>query len=439
MSNRINKLNVLRRLSTGDTIPVGVLAQNKTATYFQYDAGFLAENQSISPFRMPISAELIQAPAEPHDGLHGVFSDSLPDGWGTMLMDRVFRQQGLDIHAITPMDRLAYIGDRGMGALIYRPSTQDDADDHNHLVDISILGAEAQNAYEGNTGEMLHDLAQAGGSGGARPKALIYIDANDHDKASTAESSGFEPWLVKFTASTLPLGHQESLCEAAYLTMAKNAGIDTPEFKLIDAKSSSGAIAWLGLRRFDCSSKGRYHMHSLCGLLGASFRLPSMDYGDVIKASRALCKSPSVGQAVFERAIFNLLSLNQDDHSKNWSFLMNDNGSWSMSPFYDATFSPSRRNEHMMSFAGYGNEPPLTAIKKLATTADFSDWTQARMVIERVVDSLSGWSAIATQCGVAPATIKEIGKRLVLQQKNTQYLLAELLPKKGRKEGDFLS
>jgi len=142
--------------------------------------------------------------------------------------------------------------------------------------------------------------------------------------------------LVKFTSKNLVLGHEEGLCEAVYLQMAEQAGCQTPDWQLIEAPHHSGASAWLAIKRFDYMTEkaslgdelrsGRLHMHSACGLLDADFRSPSLDYSDLIKASRQLCKSPAAGQLQFRRAIFNLLAANQDDHSKNWAFLQADDG-----------------------------------------------------------------------------------------------------------------
>jgi serine/threonine-protein kinase HipA len=413
--NRVRKLDVLRRLETGVEVLVGSLAQNATGVYFQYDSSYLANFHSLSPFKLAFNSQLHQAPAEPHLGLHGVFADSLPDGWGTLLMDRVFRQRGIAPHEITAMDRLAYIGDRGMGALRYHPSLELDGEGDQHWLEIETLGKDAQAIYDGETDLVLAELARAGGSGGARPKAQIYIDPHSSDRASTQEQTGLEPWLVKFTSRNLPLGHEESLCEAAYLQMAANAGIDVPEWKLITPKTKD-AIAWLALRRFDCSPSGRYHMHSACGLMDASFRLPSMDYLDLIKVTQKLCKSVAAGQEVFARGLFNVFGLNQDDHTKNWAYLMDDVGNWRLSPFYDVTFSPNTNNEHMMAFQGYGKTPPLVAIQQLAKAANYASWDEAKKVAEKILDAFSDWQSIATDLGVKASTRKLIGNQLGAQQ-----------------------
>lgn len=221
-----------------------------------------------------------------------------------------------------------------------------------------------------------------------------------------------EAWLVKFTSAQLALGHEEGLCEAVYLGLAEQAGIDVPDWRLLSAPPSSGATHWLALKRFDRRNNedappgrafpGRFHMHSACGLLDADFRAPSLDYEDLIKAGSILCKSPHVGQKLFRRAIFNLFGLNQDDHSKNWAFLQNDQGDWFLAPFYDVTFSPSPFGEHATAFAGHGKQPPLQAIQRLAEAANFASWEQARKAIEEIVAAVSD-SATGAGTGCPPA------------------------------------
>ncbi|MCB1810191.1 MAG: type II toxin-antitoxin system HipA family toxin [Candidatus Competibacteraceae bacterium] len=422
----VRKLTVFRCLSSGERVPVGVLAQNTQAVFFQYSADYLQRYSNLSPFTLTFDNSLQQAPKTPHAGLHGVFADSLPDGWGLLLMDRVFRQQGILPQQLTGMDRLAYVGNRGIGALDYEPVSGYLPTADESLIDIAELGMQAQALFDGQTTDVLAQLANAGSSGGARPKAQVYLRPGDLKNASTQPQSGLEPWLVKFTTASVALGHEESLCEAAYLVLAARAGIDVPEWQLIPAPQASGAKHWLALKRFDCSPDGgRYHLHSLCGLLDADFRMPSMDYEDLIKASSLLCKSPAAGQAQFRRAVFNLLALNQDDHTKNWAFLQDDRGNWRPAPFYDVTFSPSPHGEHSTSFAGFGKAPPLKAMQRLARQANFADWQEAQQVIQDVVDAISHWRETAADLGVSKATRQLIGKQLDSTYRQNQGLLGK--------------
>ncbi|MTT54201.1 type II toxin-antitoxin system HipA family toxin, partial [Alcanivorax sp. VBW004] len=227
---------------------------------------------------------------------------------------------------------------------------------------------------------------------------------------------GDEAWLVKFTSRNLPLGHEEGLCEAVYLHLAGKLGLEPPEWRLFEAPEQSGARAWLGVKRFDWISHpqkaGRLHMHSACGLLDADFRTPSLDYEDLIKASRHLCRSPAVGKLQFRRAMFNLFACNQDDHSKNWAFLQDDAGEWTPAPFYDVTFSPHPYQEHATAYAGFGKNPPLKAIQGLAARAGYAKWELARKDIDGIVDALADFAAVARDFGVDRGTAELIGRQL---------------------------
>ncbi|TMO78734.1 type II toxin-antitoxin system HipA family toxin [Pseudoalteromonas aurantia] len=436
----IQKLNVERTLTTGETVSVGVLAQNRQGVFFQYNENYISRFGNLSPFTLQGDVRLQQAPKEPHQGIHGVFGDSLPDGWGLLLQDRVFRQQGIISAQVTAMDRLALVGQQGMGALSFTPVSELSLDQRSDI-DLETLGLEAQTLFdqsvfdyketdelEGSTGQVLATLVAVGSSGGARPKAQIYMPAGDATQCRTYAQPGDEAWLVKFTSKNLALGHEEGLCEAVYLEMADHAKCQPPMWQLIEAPASSGAKAWLALKRFDYlpaqEKAGRLHMHSACGLLDADFRSPSLDYSDLIKASRQLCKSPAAGQLQFRRAMFNLFAANQDDHSKNWGFLQADDGSWQLAPFYDVTFSPHPFNEHATAFAGYGKAPPLKVMQKLAASAGFTNWKKAQQCIQEVVDAISQFRQLAEQHGVSKTTVLAIEKTLAERKQENAALIA---------------
>ncbi|MDP4536015.1 type II toxin-antitoxin system HipA family toxin [Alkalimonas collagenimarina] len=426
----VQKLTVQRTLITGETLPVGILAQNRRGVFFQYDTAYLQQFGSLSPFLLPATGQLHPAPVKPHAGLHGVFADSLPDGWGLLLQDRVFRQHGILPSQLTAMDRLAFVGNHGMGALSYAPASAYQPE-HSTEVDIVSLGMEAQALFDGQTDDVLTALVAAGSSGGARPKAQLYFAAGQPEHCRTFAKAGDEAWLVKFTSSQLALGHEEGMCEAVYLAMADKASLQPPEWRLIDVATPSGPRRWLALKRFDwCKNTeneqlqpGRLHLHSACGLLDADFRTPSLDYLDLIKASRQLCQSPAVGQLQFRRAIFNLFACNQDDHSKNWAFLQDDQGRWQPAPFYDVTFSPHPFNEHATAFSGFGKTPPLKAMQKLAASSGYSDWRKAQQHIQHIVDTISQFSEIAQELGISKNTIQTISTQLTKCRQENKALL----------------
>lgn len=424
----VRELTVTRQLSTGETVKVGTLAQDKEHRYFAYEADYLSKFGNLSPFQMKADTSLQVAPKQTFAGLHGVFADSLPDGWGLLLQDRYFRQLGILPHQITPLDRLAFVGNRAVGALQYEPN-YDLAESDENLLSIGELGLQAQSVFDGHTEDVLQALTLAGSSGGARPKAQVFMPKSTQHSNScrTIPQLGDDAWIVKFTSRNLPLGHEEGLCEAVYLTMAEKCNLNPVDWQLLPAPKSSGAKQWLAVKRFDWinhpNAIGRLHIHSVAGLLNADFRTPSLDYDDLFKVSKLLCQSPEVGRLQFARAMFNLFAMNQDDHSKNWAFIQDDKGSWQPTPLYDITFSPNPYGEHATSYGGYGKNPSLKAIQKLAQRAGFDSWQQARLVIEQIVDTLDQFSKIASRLGVNHKTIKMIENQLNLtKQKNIGLL-----------------
>jgi serine/threonine-protein kinase HipA len=334
-------LKVNRTFSDGTKELVGTLAENKNGTYFQYDENYLYKHPtSIAPFNIKADLTLQKAPKKPHDGIHGVFGDSLPDGWGLHLMDRVFRQNGHNPQLITALERLAYIGDQCLGALSYEPEIQL-LGSGSRDIELISLGQEAVKEFEGTESRLIEQLMNAAGSGGARPK-LNVTKTSDGQFSTHANAIG-EKLIVKLTSEKFDLKHAESLVEYSYMQMASNLGIETPKFELIEA--GTGRM-WLQQTRFDCTPQGKRHMISACGLLDAPFREPSLDYVDLVKATRLLC---GVGEArkLVKRALFNFITVNQDDHSKNVAFLADDDDKWRLSPFYDIVYSPSPYKEHM--------------------------------------------------------------------------------------------
>ncbi|ETD67131.1 phosphatidylinositol kinase [Pelistega indica] len=421
--NPTRQLAVYRTLSTGQKVLVGELAQNKQGVYFQYQSDYLEKFDNLSPFRLQANSTLQLALAGLHGGLHGVFADSLPDGWGLLLQDRYFRSKGIAPSQVTAMDRLAFVGQSAMGALSYEPYMIWQSE--NNETSFAQLGLQAQAVFDGQTDEVLQTLIAAGSSGGARPKAQLYSNSDLTKFCRTIGQKGDDAWLIKFTSHQLALGHDEGICEAVYLTMAQIAGIQTTEWKLLSAPKESGANAWLAVKRFDWlpANAGRLHLLSAAGLLDADFRLPSLDYIDLIKASKILTKDTQASKQQFLRAMFNLFAANQDDHSKNWAFLQQDNAQWQLSPFYDATFSPQKFGEHATAFLGQGKQPALKTIQKLADIAGFDSWSEARIIIRGVVDALSMFQQYAKNFGVSKNNIRLIQQYLDDLYKQNRQLL----------------
>jgi serine/threonine-protein kinase HipA len=328
-------------------------------------------------------------------------------------MDRVFRQNNHNPKEVTALERLAYLGDRCMGALSYEPEL-DLLDESKESIDIITLGRAAIEEFEGTESALLEHLMNTGGSGGARPKMNITRLSNG--EYSTLDDAPGTKLIVKLTSEKFDLKHSESLVEYCYMQMARNVGIEVPDFNLID--TGNGRF-WLEQERFDCTEQGgRVHMISACGLLDASFREPSLDYIDLVKATRIMC-SVTESQKLIKRCLFNYLTVNQDDHSKNFSFLASDADNWTLSPFYDIVYSPNPYKEHMTAFGGNG-QTPKSALDQLAAQSGLSSKKAILLMAEKIFETLRSFSHEAKHLGLSPNLIKEIDQDMVKKYKALQ-------------------
>lgn len=273
--DHVRKMAVMLDLE-GKKRSLGTLAWSSAErrSYFEFSLEFLATPLLVSPFHLMAKPGVIQAPRDPFDGLHGLFNDSLPDGWGRLLLDRRLQRAGVDYHALTPLDRLSAVGTSGMGALTYIPELGEDkrsAGDLDWFVDqVALVQGEVDTAD-------LDTLQSAqGGSAGARPKIMIGFDRAHNDVVfdyGQTMDAAFEHWIVKSRSSEDPvdIGAEEQ----AYALMARAAGIDMAETHLFRTRKGNRLFA---TKRFDRSSSGRQHMHTASGLLNASHREPSVTY-----------------------------------------------------------------------------------------------------------------------------------------------------------------
>ncbi|WCE32187.1 type II toxin-antitoxin system HipA family toxin [Vibrio sp. SCSIO 43137] len=391
-----SKLYVYRTLTNAEKVLVGTLAENRDGCYFQYDDGYLATHStSLSPFKIKSDTSIQKAPRTPHYGIHGVFADSLPDGWGLYLMDRLFRANGYNPRNISALERLAFVGNNCLGSLSYEPEITFGRTSESDI-DLITLGKEAISEFEGTESHLIEYLCNTSGSGGARPKMNVTKLADG--SYSTDQRAVGEKLIVKLTSDKFDLKHYESLVEYLYMGIAKNLGFEVADFNLLDAGSGH---YWLQQSRFDCTEQGgRKHMLSACGLLDAPFREPSLDYVDLIKATRILCGDLASKEMV-RRALFNYITVNQDDHSKNFSFIANDDDSWSLSPVYDIVYSPSPYAEHATSFNGDGRSP-LKALTIMARQAGYANEKSLLSMAEEIYQGTRSFVQDAKELGVPP-------------------------------------
>ena len=286
--------------------------------FFEFDGAFLSRQLNVSPFKLPLRPGLIEH-ADHHFGpLPGLIEDSLPDGWGRLLMDRMLQQQGREPAALSPLDRLAYVGTRGIGALTYHPPEENRSHEAG-AIDLHELGVNAQAVLTGETAKILPQLLQAGGSpGGLRPKILVGIRGDEIVAGDDDLPDGFEHWIVKFAASEDP--RDAGPIEFAYAAIARNAGIDLPATRLFRVGKT---MSYYGVSRFDrLPMNRRLHVHTLANLVHANFRIPSMDYADLLNVTLALTHNHQDVIRVFRRMAFNIATHNRDDHAKNFAFIM---------------------------------------------------------------------------------------------------------------------
>jgi serine/threonine-protein kinase HipA len=381
---------------------VGELVKSDYKIYFRYNDQFVQNGFNLSPISLAFNSEIQVAKYEPFNGLHGLFNDSLPDAWGRLLLDRTLASNGINIPDIGPLDRLAYVGKRGMGALFYQPEFHSQSS-LEHYIDLDTLAFESNKFIEGKSSDILDDLFCLGGSsGGARPKVFVAYDIdNDHLLFNQNKlQSNFEHWIVKFPSS---LDHPEiAKIEYAYYLMALEAGLNMEFSKLFIGKSGQSYFA---TKRFDRRKEYRLHMHSASGLLHDNYNHSQMDYGHLMDLAFRLEKHIGAYEKVFRIAAFNLYAHNRDDHSKNFSFLMDKNGKWNMAPPYDLTFSNSSYGFHSTMFAGESQNPNSQHLLKLA---DHFGVKNADSIIEKVKTAISNWKTIAKECDLSKATISNI-------------------------------
>lgn len=330
---------------------VGTMALYKNLyAAFEYDAEWLLDGFSISPFSLPLEKRVFIPKIDPFDGIFGAFNDSLPDGWGRLLVDRLMRKNGFNPVQVGNLDRLAIVGASGMGALTYRPVIS--ISGSNEQLSLDEIAKECERILSSEDSENLdYIFAKGGSSGGARPKILTKVDGDDY--------------IIKFPSKEddIDIGKQEY----DYALCAKECGILMEEIRLFD---SDRCMGYFGTKRFDrngSSENDRIHMISASGVLETSHRIPNLDYGLLMRLTLQLTKSMDECLKLYRLMCFNVFAHNRDDHSKNFSYLYDEKqGMWYLSPAYDLTYSNSIGGEHATTVYGNGVNPGMKDILSVA-------------------------------------------------------------------------
>lgn len=328
MKNNIDKLKV-----KFNNIVVGYLQEKDGQIGFQYDDEWLKTGFCISPFKLPLNKKIFFADKNKLNGLFGVFNDSLPDGWGILLIKRMLEKYGIDYEKLSPLTQLTLVGSNGLGGFDFEPCQLLDNKILN--LDLDIISKKVQDILNDDYSQKtLDEICKLGGSsGGARPKAHIWINN--------------EEWIIKFKNSLdePTIGIDEYTANL----LAKKSNINVNEFKLFKSKISKG---YFGSKRFDRKNGRKIHMISLSGLLDVSHRDYNLDYLILFQIIKSIsCKPKEDTIEAYKRMCFNVLYNNKDDHAKNWSFLYDENlHGYVLSPFYDITQTKHLSHRSMLVF-----------------------------------------------------------------------------------------
>lgn len=400
----VQRLTVSYEPEEGRRLRVGQLARKDRELLFEYDAAFLATGLQLSPFKLPLGPGVVIGNPALFDGLMGVFDDSLPDGWGRLLIARRALKAGLDPKLMGPLDLLSLVGARAMGALVYEPGSPLEVPT---VVTLPEIEADARAVLDGTKVKDLDRLIALGGSPhGARPKALVQLSADGKmTHGSPTALPGCSAWLVKFRAQAD--GPHDGTLEHAYMRMAAAAGLDVPETRLLcRTKKHPGYFA---ARRFDRDGTRKHHMLTLSSLLDAPHTHPSITYQELLEATRELTRDEAAVAEIFRRACFNVFARNRDDHSRNFAFLMSEKGVWRPSPAYDVTFSSGPGGEHAMLVGREGANPGEKDLKELAASVGLRG---PGPIIDRVRGAVARFRSFAEDAGLPKKLTADVARRL---------------------------
>ena len=355
---------------------LAMTADHKAA--FQYSEEWIENGFPISPFSLPLKKQVFVPTKDYFDGLFGVFADSLPDNWGRLLLDRLLRAHKQNPDKLTVLDRLAIVGKSGMGALTYYPEKK--IDEQYGDVDLDELAEQCRKILNTEYSDRLDELYRLGGtSGGARPKIMTTVNG--------------EEWIIKFPAHVD--GENAGKMEYDYSCCAKKCGITMSETRLFPSENCEG---YFGVKRFDrISDKNetkRIHMLTAAALLELDFQQPSLDYHSLMKLTKILTRDNEKDmREMFRRMCFNVLAHNRDDHSKNFTYLYDDEKDrWSLSPAYDLTYSNTYYGEHTTTVDGNGRNPGRKELLAVGIAAGMKKEVciESMDVVEKCVKNMLG-------------------------------------------------
>lgn len=390
---------------------------------FEYEPAFARTGLEISPIILPLSR---QGPVafpeltrlEAFAGLPGVLADALPDRFGNAVITKYFTDRGRRESALSPVQKLLYIGERAMGGLTFHPPERVRRAEQEPI-EIAELVRQARVVIEGKPGVAIPEMLRVGASaGGARPKALILWNPETREVRSgfARPRQRDEPWIIKFDGVG-ELGAPDATpkpynrVEYAYSRLARDAGLELPETRLIE----QGAFGHLLVKRFDRTLSRRLHLHSLGGMHHVDYNYPgAFSYEQFLRTILMLGLGYPALEEAYWRAVFNVVAVNQDDHVKNISFLMDDRGAWRLAPAYDLTFAKGHgfTRAHQMTLSGKQDGFARRDLLQLGAFAGIKG--DGAEIVDQVVAAMASWAAYAGEAGVSREEIRFIGAQFRL-------------------------
>ena len=415
----LNDTNVGEVRLWGQTVGAVAWDEQEGIARFEYAPEFLASGYELSPIHHKLSSQIYSGSLNNYEtfkGLPSFLADILPDDFGNKVINGWLASKGQDKESFTPLHRLLYTGTRGMGALEFFPAINKEAVSDNiqldQLVDLAnkILANREDFYADLADDDAMNTILQVGTSaGGARPKAVIAWNRETNEiRSGQAESQkGFEHWLLKFDGvgenddlhSSLGEPQGYGTVEYAYYKLATACGITMMECDLLE----DGDRRHFVTRRFDRSPEGeKLHILTLCGMDYADYKQPGgYSYEETFSLMRKLGLPYDDAVQLYRRMIFNIVARIHDDHTKNFSFLMNQHGEWRLSPAYDVAWSYKKGNKwvdrHNMTLAGKRDHFTRSDIINLGKTIRGLD---ADGELDHIISVVSGWAEVASQCGV---------------------------------------
>lgn len=404
---------------------IGIIHQDTLKAYaaFEYDTNFVNSGIELSPLRMPLGKNIYEFPAlvgEPFYGMPGLVADSLPDRFGNAVIEQWLMSLGKSLADFTAIDRLCYTGKRGMGALEYVPASTDikDIDENINVSEMvkfasDVLSNRENISLKVNESLTYSQLVQVGSSaGGARAKALIAWneETNEVRSGQMQLGSGYDYWLMKFDHVSKNGDHgledkpEYTLIEYAYYLMAKAAGITMNECRIYNSEGDHHFMT----KRFDRENGRKLHMQSLGALTHISYQEPGVcGYELAAMYMKEIGISYKEIEQFYRRMVFNCLAVNQDDHVKNVSFIMDRAGKWMLSPAYDITFSYNPTNKwlraHQMSVNGKTTRIGLSDLLESGAKMGIKE-SRCKDIICEVRTSVSSFATFAEQAGIKEKT-----------------------------------